>query len=76
MEVTSVVVVVVVLLSVVYIVATYNSLVALRNHVPESWGNVDPDLMRRYDLVPNLVAVVKGYAAPEQEPLQRVVQLR
>jgi LemA protein len=76
MEVTIVAVVVVVLISVVYIVATYNSLVALRNHVPESWSNVDTELMRRYDLIPNLVAAVKGYATHEQETLQRVIELR
>ena len=76
MEVTIAVVVVVVLIPVVYIVGTYNSLVALRNHVPESWSNVDTELMRRYDLIPNLVAAVKGYAAHEQETLQRVIELR
>jgi LemA protein len=76
MEMAAVVVFVVALIAVVYIAATYNSLVALRNHVPESWSNVDTELMRRYDLIPNLVAAVKGYAAHEQETLQRVIELR
>jgi LemA protein len=59
-----------------YIAATYNSLVVLRNHIPESWSNVDTELMRRYELIPNLVAAVKGYAAHERETLERVIQLR
>ena len=67
---------VVLLLPVVYIVATYNTLVALRNHISEAWSNVDTELKRRYELIPNLVAAVKGYAAHERETLERVVELR
>ena len=76
MELTIVIVVVAVLLPVIYITATYNSLVALRNHISDSWSNVDTELMRRYELIPNLVAAVKGYAAHERETLQRVIELR
>jgi len=65
-----------ILLPVIYIVATYNSLVTLRNHIKDSWSNVDTELMRRYDLIPNLVAAVKGYAAHEREVLERVTELR
>lgn len=68
--------IVVVLIPVVYIAATYNSLVQLRNHIPESWSNVDTELMRRYDLIPNLVSAVKGYAAHERETLEKVIELR
>lgn len=59
-----------------YVVGQYNGLVSLRNHIRESWSNVDTELKRRHDLVPNLVGVVKGYAAHEQTVLERVVELR
>ena len=55
-----IIVIVAILIPLIYIAATYNSLVVLRNHIPESWSNVDTELMRRYDLIPNLVATVKG----------------
>jgi LemA protein len=67
---------VVVLLPVVWVVVQYNWLVSLRNYISESWSNVDTELKRRYDLIPNLVATVKGYAAHEREVLERVTQLR
>lgn len=64
------------LLPVIYVVLTYNTLVALRNHIRDAWGNIDTELKRRYDLIPNLVATVKGYAAHEKEIFERVTQLR
>jgi LemA protein len=64
------------LLPLVYVVATYNTLVALRNYIRDAWSNVDTELKRRYDLIPNLVATVKGYAAHEREVLEQVTQLR
>lgn len=66
----------VVLLPAIYVVVTYNTLVALRNHIRDAWANVDTELKRRYDLIPNLVATVKGYAAHEKEVFERVTQLR
>jgi LemA protein len=66
----------VVLLPVVYVVVQYNALVALKNYIRESWSNVDTELKRRYDLIPNLVAVVKGYAAHERTVLERVTERR
>ena len=66
----------IVLLPLLYVVVTYNTLVALRNHIRDAWGNIDTELKRRYDLIPNLVATVKGYAAHEREVLDRVTQLR
>jgi len=54
----------------------YNSLVHLRNMVKESWSDVDTELKRRYDLVPNLVETVKGYAAHERAVLEQVAQAR
>ena len=68
--------VVVVVIPLVYIIATYNFLVRLRNHISEAWSNVDTELTRRYELIPNLVAVVKGYATHEHETLERVIELR
>src|SRR4030042_329086 len=64
------------LLLIIYVILTYNSLVALRNHIRDAWGNIDTELKRRYDLIPNLVATVKGYAAHEKEIFERVTQLR
>ena len=54
----------------------YNSLVRGRNHVRESWSDIDTELKRRYELIPNLVETVKGYAKHEREVLQRVVEAR
>jgi LemA protein len=67
---------VLVLLPLIYVIATYNTLVALRNHIAEAWSNIDTELKRRYDLIPNLVETVKGYARHERETLERVVELR
>jgi LemA protein len=57
-------------------IAWYNKLVRLRQLIKESWGNVDVQLKRRYDLIPNLVNTVKGYATHEKELLERVVEAR
>ncbi len=56
--------------------AWYNKLVRLRQLIRESWGNVDVQLRRRYDLIPNLVNVVKGYAQHERETLAMVIEAR
>jgi LemA protein len=64
------------LLPVIYIVLTYNTLVALGNHIRDAWSNIDTELKRRYDLIPNLVATVKGYAAHEKDVFERVTSLR
>jgi len=65
-----------VLLPVVWVIVQYNWLVSLRNYISESWSNVDTELKRRYDLIPNLVVTVKGYAAHERAVLERVTELR
>jgi LemA protein len=67
---------IVLLLPGLWLVMQYNALVSLRNYITEAWANVDTELKRRYDLIPNLVATVKGYAAHEREVLERVVALR
>ncbi len=59
-----------------WVALNYNSLVRIRQHVRESWSDIDTELKRRYDLVPNLVAVVKGYAAHERELFRLVVEAR
>ena len=57
-------------------ILNYNTLVRLRQHVRESWSGIDTELKRRYELVPNLVETVKGYAAHEQEVFRRVTDAR
>lgn len=57
-------------------VAIYNGLVRDRNRVDNAWGQVEVQLKRRYDLIPNLVETVKGYATHERETFERVVQAR
>lgn len=64
------------LVPLIWFVFQYNSLVGLRNYVASSWSNIDTELKRRYDLIPNLVATVKGYAAHERQTLERVIELR
>jgi LemA protein len=58
------------------VVTNYNGLVRARNAIRESWADIDTELKRRYNLIPNLVATVQGYAAHEREVLQRVVEAR
>lgn len=67
---------VVLLFPAIYVIVQYNGLVGLRNQITEAWSNVDTELKRRYDLIPNLVATVKAYAAHEREVLERVTELR
>ena len=59
-----------------YMLSQYNSLVALRNHIRESWSDIDTELKRRYDLIPRLVEVARGYASHERELFERVAALR
>ncbi len=59
-----------------YWVSQYNALVRLRNWIEEAWAQIDVQLKRRYDLIPNLVETVKGYAKHEQETLQKVIEAR
>ncbi len=60
----------------VLIVGIYNGLIKLKNKAEEAWSNIDTQLKRRYDLIPNLVETVKGYAAHESSTLEKVVQAR
>ena len=60
----------------IWVVATYNGFVKLRNIVEESWKQIDVELHRRYDLIPNLVETVKGYAAHERQTFENVTAAR
>ena len=57
-------------------IVLYNRFVSLRNRADNAWAQVDVQLRRRYDLIPNLVETVKGYASHEREVLERVIQAR
>lgn len=59
-----------------YVIGVYNGLVVLRNRVKEAWSDIEVQLKRRYDLIPNLVETVKGYAAHEAGTLEKVIQAR
>jgi LemA protein len=71
-----IILVVVVVLLALYAIVTYNGLVGLRNRIENAWAQIDVQLKRRYDLIPNLVETVKGYAAHERETLDAVIQAR
>ncbi len=73
---SSVLVLLVVLAIVGWIVAAYNSLVSLRNQVDNSWRQIDVQLKRRHDLIPNLIEAVKGYMQFERDTLTQVVEAR
>jgi len=64
------------LIVLIWVIATYNTLVRLRNYCRESWSGIDTELKRRYNLIPNLVRTVKGYAAHERETLEHVTEAR
>src|SRR5436309_6916402 len=70
------VLVVIVLGIVVWAVGGYNGLVRLRNQLENAWAQIDVQLKRRHDLIPNLVETVKGYAAHERGTLEAVIQAR
>lgn len=66
----------IIVLLVFLMVSAFNRFAKNRNVVKDAWGNIDVALKRRYDLIPNLVETVKGYATHEKETLERVVQAR
>src|SRR5438270_10337103 len=66
----------VVVLLVLYVIAAYSGLVRLRNRIDNAWSQIDVQLRRRYDLIPNLVETVKGYASHEREVFEEVARTR
>ena len=71
-----IILIIVVVLIIAWAFATYNKLVDLRNRVKDQWAQIDVQLKRRFDLIPNLVETVKGYAKHESETLEAVIQAR
>lgn len=76
MPIWLIVIIVIVVLIVLWFFTTYNSLVVLRNRVKDQWSQIDVQLKRRADLIPNLVETIKGYAKHEKGTLQDVVKAR
>ncbi len=70
------VVVILIIAIVAWIISTYNAFVRLRNNVEEGFSTMDVYMKKRYDLIPNLVETVKGYAKHEEETLSKVIQAR
>jgi len=66
----------VVVIGLLWVVGAYNSLIRLRNQVDEAWSDIDVQLKRRYDLIPNLVETVKGYATHERQAFENVTKAR
>lgn len=66
----------VIVLVVVWFIATYNGLIRMKNQVDEAWSDIDVQLKRRYDLIPNLVNTVKGYATHEASVFEKVTAAR
>ena len=71
-----IILIIVVAVLVLYVIATYNKLVKARNKVRDQWAQIDVQLKRRYDLIPNIVETVKGYAKHEKEALEAVIAAR
>jgi LemA protein len=76
MTIALLVIVAVIVVLLLYVIFTYNGLVRLRNRVENAWAQIDVQLKRRLDLIPNLVETVKGYAAHERQTLDAVIQAR
>ena len=76
MSIGIIIAIVVVVILIIVFVATYNSLVRLRNQVKNAWAQIDVQLKRRYDLIPNLIETVKGYVKHERETLEAVTNAR
>ena len=68
--------VIVVIAAAIYCMMVYNNFITLRNRVSEAWSDIEVQMKRRYDMIPNLVETVKGYAAHESGTLESVIQAR
>ena len=72
----AIIIVAIIVVLLLVVVAMFNKLVRLRNRAENAWAQVDVQLRKRYDLIPNLVETVKGYAAHEQSTFEQVTQAR
>jgi len=70
------IVLIIVFVLVLWLAGTYNSLVKIKNRAKEAWSDIDVQLKRRYNLIPNLVETVKGYAVHEREVFEKVTEAR
>jgi len=73
---TGIIILIIVVLGLLWVAGTYNHYVRLRNRAKEAWADIDVQLKRRYDLIPNLVNTVKGYATHENTAFEKVSQAR
>lgn len=76
LEIFLIVIAVLIVIAILWAISAYNGLVRLRNLVQEAWRQIDVELQRRHDLIPNLVETVKGYAGHEKTTLEDVTQAR
>ncbi|MFH1667920.1 MAG: LemA family protein [Candidatus Komeilibacteria bacterium] len=76
METFGLIIIGVIVLIILWLIAVYNGLIRLKNRVAEAWSDIDVQLKRRYDLIPNLIETVKGYATHEKETLENVIKAR
>lgn len=70
------IILIIVVLLVIFVISTYNGLVKAKMNVENSWSQIDVQLQRRFDLIPNFVETVKGYMAHEQETFEKIAKLR
>lgn len=71
-----IIIIIILVVILIIFIAIYNSIISLRNKVDNAWSQIDVQLRKRFDLIPNLVETVKGYAAHERETLQKVIEAR
>ena len=76
MSTTLIIILVVLALIILWFIAVFNGFVTLRNRTKEAWADIEVQLKRRYDLIPNLVSTVKGYATHESGAFEKVAQAR
>lgn len=76
MDIVIIILLVVAVAIVLWLIGAFNGLVVLKNRAKEAWSDIDVQLKRRYDLIPNLVETVKGYATHEKELFEKVTQAR
>ena len=76
METALLIILAVIAIIIIWLIGVYNGLIRLKNRTKEAWSDIDVQLKRRYNLIPNLVEAVKGYAKHEQETFQKVIDAR